>query len=61
MCSVKIILDDGEYYMSIEKALLIPTIRDSIRKRENREYYLQKILRSNYSPARKASLLNQLK
>ena len=61
MCLVKITLNDGEYHMPLEKAFLIPTIRNIIKSRENREYYLQMIHKSNYDDKMKASLMNQLK
>ena len=61
MCIVQINLSDGIYFCPIEKALLIPVIRDFIKNRENREYYLKKILESKYDENVRKSILEQLK
>lgn len=61
MCDIIIKLNDGIITIPITKALLIPKIRDIIKNKDNREYYLMKIIESNYSEIERNSILNQLK
>lgn len=61
MCEVIIKLNDGHITIPIAKALLIPKIRDIIKNMDNREYYLRKIMESNYPENERISILNQLK
>jgi hypothetical protein len=61
MLTIKIIFDDDSYDCPIEKALLIPKIRNIIKNNKNRDVYLQKVLQSNYDKETLASILHMLK
>lgn len=62
MYYIKIILIDNnkEYYLPIEKALLIPIIAREIKNKSSRQYHLNQILLANYSKDELISILYQL-
>jgi hypothetical protein len=61
MYEITIILKDGEMKIPIEKALLIPSIAKIIKNENNRQYYFNEIINSNYDKAQLVSILNMLK
>jgi hypothetical protein len=61
MYIIEIHTSDGKIEMPIEKALLIPKLREIIISKDNREFHLKNILRAEYDVNNLISILYNFK